>query len=141
MKTRVETESAKGDPRIDGGHSLGLRQQHAQTPHSRSSHSTTWAKMIRAPLPETPAMTPPSLQWVPILVRIGSPTYSADVPAGGSTLSMSFPGDGGAPGASPDSFYYSNAPLLDITQDITYSFDVKLGTPASSFGVLGVSGR
>ena len=67
------------------------------------------------------------------LTKLGSTTYSSDVPAGGSTLSMSFPGDGGGPGADPDSVYYGNAPWTDPMANITYSFDAKLGTPATSF--------
>ncbi|MGI9429366.1 MAG: PEP-CTERM sorting domain-containing protein [Bythopirellula sp.] len=67
------------------------------------------------------------------LVRLGSPTYSNDVPAGGSTLSMLFPGDGeGADGT--DSFYYSEAPTTDVTQNITYTFDAKVnGTAGFQF--------
>jgi hypothetical protein len=60
----------------------------------------------------------------PDLVRLGAPTYSADVPAGVSTLSMSFPGNGG-PANGADAFYYTTAPATDIAQNIRYSFDAK----------------
>jgi len=62
------------------------------------------------------------------LARFGDPTYSSDVPAGGSTLSMAFDGDG--------DYYSSSAPTTDLSQDITISFDAKGSNGAGGFSFL-----
>ncbi|MGI9429367.1 MAG: LamG domain-containing protein [Bythopirellula sp.] len=52
------------------------------------------------------------------LTKFGDPIYSSDVPAGGSTLSMAFDGDG--------DYYSGPAPTTDVANNISYSFDAKM---------------
>ena len=68
------------------------------------------------------------------LTLIGSgASYNAAVPAGGSTLSMEFAGDGGASNGT-DTYYYSNAPTTDLGQDFSYSLDANFSSTTQEFG-------
>lgn len=62
------------------------------------------------------------------LTRLGDPTYSATVPAGGSTLSMAFDGSG--------DYYFGAAPTTDVGNDFTISFDAIGSNGAAGFSFL-----
>jgi hypothetical protein len=68
------------------------------------------------------------------LARAGSPTYSSNVPAGGSTISMDF--------GTAANYYNGPAPITDYaTHDITIEFDAYMTAPgASGFSFLASMG-